>query len=1231
MLGPLMRRTVRLAAPAALFALLAAAPARADGPGLPNLEYDPAEVLTVIGHLGKENGAPRGHGTLSLHKGYLTVIFSRDSGEGDGGFAFYDVSDPKSPQLVFAKDDEETEDIREAHGYGYWGDHVVLQASYGVQFWDWSDVTAPKLVSYLKLPGVEASDYLAGAWWAFWQAPYVYVGGSQNGLFIIDATDVANPKIADRGDDRPNPIPTVHLGGFRVGPVFAAGNLLAISGMDDPGYAVLDIRDPKNPFLLSAQRIGMPKVYSALFNGGRLYGAGDDAHVHVHDVSDPTQILSIGKSGALADKGGYLSVQDGFVHVGASKGYGKVDVSGAAPFPVVATATSGVEGRDEDFGTVLGNLVAISDDHGNGSFLVPHQAAPDTTPPAVNFVSPANGATGAALTARVGLTFTDQIDRRTAGPATFLVRPVGGSALPGRYSYQTNILNFAPDEPLAPDTTYEIVLPKDGLADLAGNALSEPFISYFSTGAAVDNPGCKLTTTGPVEEGGEATFSVSAGSGGALTYAWSFGDGSAVTAPAAAATAKHAFPQTGHFTVNVLVRDGGELVTTCSIGQTVHRPLTAAEPTRSSTIALDPATSRVWVANPDNGSVSAFDTAPLARAFEVPAGDRPRSIAAAPDGSIWVAVEGAPRVVVLDGKDGAEIAQIPLPRGSRPMGLALSPDGSRAYVSLMGTGELLEIDTAARAAGRSLSVGPWPRGLAVTADGARVLVTRFVSADGRGQVTDVDAASWTVSGTFDLEWDESVDNESNGSGLFNYLRSVAVSPDGSSAWTAAKKDNIFRGEWRSGIPLTFENTVRSVVTALDLGTGAERVEARLDFNDRSLPSAVALSPLGDYVLVATEGTGTIEVIDAYNPHLVGGVEDAGKAPDGLVIDPATGTLYVHSFLSRSLQAIDVSGLLGGTSTELSPLGGVTTVSEEKLAPEVLLGKQIFHDARDRRMSRDGYLSCATCHLDGEHDGRTWDFTDRGEGLRNTTTLIGKRGAAQGRLHWTGNFDEIQDFEHDIRNAFGGKGFLPDDVFHASAHDEPLGGKKAGLSPELDALDAYLASLDAVNPSPYRNPDGTFTEDALAGEALFARLECGECHSGPDMTDSAQGLLHDVGTIGPASGQRLGAELTGLDTPTLVGVWETAPYLHDGSAATLADVLDRAAEAGGAHGDVASLSGEERAQLVAYLLQLDGTTPEGKAEDAGCGCSVPGAPAGSGGAAAALAAAAALLRRRRRRS
>ena len=80
-----------------------------------------------------------------------------------------------------------------------------------------------------------------------------------------------------------------------------------------------------------------------------------------------------------------------------------------------------------------------------------------------------------------------------------------------------------------------------------------------------------------------------------------------------------------------------------------------------------------------------------------------------------------------------------------------------------------------------------------------------------------------------------------------------------------------------------------------------------------------------------------------------------------------------------------------------------------------------------------------------------------------------------------------------------------------------------------------------------------------------------------------GERHDVGTLGPGSGQGSGAPLAGVgfDTPTLRGLWRTAPYLHDGSAASLRDVLDRAG-----HGATGSLTVEEKNRLVTYLLELE---------------------------------------------
>ena len=141
--------------------------------------------------------------------------------------------------------------------------------------------------------------------------------------------------------------------------------------------------------------------------------------------------------------------------------------------------------------------------------------------------------------------------------------------------------------------------------------------------------------------------------------------------------------------------------------------------------------------------------------------------------------------------------------------------------------------------------------------------------------------------------------------------------------------------------------------------------------------------------------------------------------------------FVQAALSREVLVYDMSALVDDFD-QSSPrlLGSIPCVATEKLSPEILEGKKIFHDAEDTRMAFEGYLSCGACHFEGIDDGRVWDFSTRGEGLRNTVALLGRKGTGQGRLNWSGNLDEIQDFEHQIREFFDGTGFLPDEVFMA---------------------------------------------------------------------------------------------------------------------------------------------------------------------------------------------------------
>ena len=339
---------------------------------------------------------------------------------------------------------------------------------------------------------------------------------------------------------------------------------------------------------------------------------------------------------------------------------------------------------------------------------------------------------------------------------------------------------------------------------------------------------------------------------------------------------------------------------------------------------------------------------------------------------------------------------------------------------------------------------------------------------------------------------------------------------------------------------------------------------------------MAFTPMGDAFAVAFVGSNVVEVWDANTLKRLSEV-NVGRAPVGLAFRQDGRRLYVHNFLDRSVSVLKTDGLLDGSANQPILVATVSTVGNEALAPEVLRGKRIFYNAADPRMSRDGYISCASCHLDGGSDGMVWDRTQFGEGFRNTIDLRGRRGANGGFVHWSANFDEIQDFEHDIRNAFGGTGFMSEAAFQEGQRDEPLGHPKAGASRELDALAAYLESLDETPDSPHRTGQGALTEHGLLGRQVFAELRCARCHSGSDFTDDG---MHDVGTIRTTSG----AQLEAVNTPTLKGLWLGAPYLHDGSAATLAEVLDNAVHMG------SDLTEQQASYLATYLLQLDDKEP-----------------------------------------
>ncbi|MBS1809999.1 MAG: discoidin domain-containing protein [Acidobacteria bacterium] len=679
-------------------------------------------------------------------------------------------------------------------------------------------------------------------------------------------------------------------------------------------------------------------------------------------------------------------------------------------------------------------------------------------------------------------------------------------------------------------------------------------------------------------------------------FKWLFGDGTAETAYSTIASTSHVFAQPGIYVVKVTATDDRGIEQSTTFTQAIHLPTTANRPAVSMNIAYESRTTgnpRIWVVNQDNDTVSVFDATTNAKAAEIAVGSAPRSIAVAPNGRIWVTNKGAATISVIDPNTLAIAQTIALPYASQPFGIAFAPTGGIAFVALEATGRLYKLDAATGAVLSSVSVGSNVRHLSISADAATVYVSRFISprvpgeetatpqvANGGGEVVVVTASTMVVAKTIRLQHSDKFDTENAGRGIPNYLGPAVISPDGRSAWTPSKQDNILRGSFREGRNLTFDSTVRSITSAINLTTNTEEYAARIDHNNGGIASTGVFDLTGNYLFVALESSREIAVLDAYGKRELFRM-DVGRAPQGLALSADGKKLFVSNFMDRTVSVLDVSKVIGEGAFIAPTVATLNSVATERLTAQVLRGKQFFYDAKDTRLARDAYISCASCHNDGGQDGRVWDLTGMGEGLRNTIALQGRAGA-QGFLHWSANFDEVQDFEGQIRNLSGGTGLMTDADFNAGTRNQSLGDRKAGVSADLDALAVYVASLRTFTPSPYRNNDGTLTADAVAGKEIFRTANCAQCHSGALFTEAGTGLLRNIGTLKPSSGTRLGAALLGIDTPTLRDVWATGPYLHDGSALTLDAAIN-------AHSG-ATFTSSDMQKLVAFLQQIGSEEP-----------------------------------------
>ena len=212
------------------------------------------------------------------------------------------------------------------------------------------------------------------------------------------------------------------------------------------------------------------------------------------------------------------------------------------------------------------------------------------------------------------------------------------------------------------------------------------------------------------------------------------------------------------------------------------------------------------------------------------------------------------------------------------------------------------------------------------------------------------------------------------------------------------------------------------------------------------------------------------------------------------------------------------------------------------------GEIFFNDAA---LCFQNWLSCATCHPDARTDAMNWDLLNDGMGNpKNVRSMLLAHETP--RAMWLG---VRADAETGVRAG----------IKHI----------QFAVRPEEDAqaIDAYLKSLTPV-PSPHL-VNGKLSKAAKSGKKLFEQAGCIRCHPAPLFTDLE---MYDVGTT---KGQDTGKP---VDTPQLVEVWRTAPYLHDGRAATMREVITTFDHAGTLR-KTSHLTEKQIDDLVEYLLSL----------------------------------------------
>jgi YVTN family beta-propeller protein len=646
----------------------------------------------------------------------------------------------------------------------------------------------------------------------------------------------------------------------------------------------------------------------------------------------------------------------------------------------------------------------------------------------------------------------------------------------------------------------------------------------------------------------------------------------------------------------------------------------------SGSLALSRDDAFLYAVDADNGILAVVDTQAKAKVAEVKVGLRPERIAVGPDDTIYVSNSGSRSVSVI--RRGQWVEATRLDVGVEPRGLGLSADGKTLYVvntSMLETtesGSLMAFDTGTLKRLWELPVGHEPRGLAVL-DNDKALVTLHLQGDlVQVDLSQRDDPRVVKSGTdlyrranatrlrMQKESPELFDRGFNSMVSFHPrgMDEIVIMPDGSRAFATtrwAREDPVVApspdgrpvpspppgggGLYGGGGPcgsgaiaspgiVTFDADTTTPVTD-DLNEGCHDGDEDKDFPPSTIvspdpthpiqgPIATAVDATGAWLFVVNRETNNVAVMptnrrspsdgDVFQSQRtsVRQLVRVGAGPNGIALTRDGRKAYVYNSFDHTLTTLVGDGT--STSLNIREEGPRLKLADDVLPPEAALGRKLFFSAIDSRMTSPQVgAACATCHFDGRDDGHTWGFPD---GPRQTPTIAGRRITETGPFHWTGEFPSLRDFlDVTVRQRMGG------------------GVVDSQMSVQLSA---FMDTLPAPD-NPYKREE--MTEPQKRGAIAFTKAGCNECHTGAALTNNKQA---NVGTF-VFSGTNPDNEATrqrGLNTPSLLGLARSAPYLHDGSAMTLKERLLQTRFTD-QHGKTSILSDGELDDLVEFLRVL----------------------------------------------